>query len=257
MKNLIVYTFIFLFLLFIKESKAQIYVIKADRLIDGKSDDLHHDITIIIENNKIIAVGKSIEIPSNAEILDLGDKTILPGFIDAHTHIMVDGVDDYGADIYKNSTSFRAIRAVSSVRKALWRGFTTMRDVCSEGTMYADVDIKRAIDMNIIPGPRLWISTRGLSIPGRYVPFGYSWELDLPKGTQIVSGSDECLSAVREQVANGADWIKIFADWPYHIDKDGGISGQLNFTQEELLVITAVRVLKNSTLFNLFNIMEL
>lgn len=239
MKNLIktLSIFIFLFLLFIVESKAQIYAIKAGRLIDGKSDDLHHDVTIIVENNKIIALGKNIEIPSNAVIIDLSDKTVLPGFIDAHTHIMSDGADDYGADIYKNSTPFRAIRAVASVRKALWRGFTALRDVESEATMYTDVDVKKAITMGIIPGPRLWVSTRGLSITGRYMPFGYSWELDLPKGVQIVNGSEECLKAVREQIANGADWIKVYADWPFHIAEDGGISGQTNFTKEEFLVI--------------------
>jgi len=109
-----------------------------------------------------------------------------------------------------------------------------LRDVESEGTMYADVDVKKAINMGIIPGPRLWVSTRGLSIAGRYLPDDYSWELDLPKGLQMVSGTDQCVRAVREQVAHGADWIKIYVDWPFFIDKDGGISGQTNFTQEEL-----------------------
>lgn len=229
--------FVIIFLLTVSASKAEIYAIKAGRLIDGKGDDLHHDITILVEGNKITDIGKNIEIPANATILDLSDKTVLPGLIDAHTHIMSDGGDDYGADLYKNSTPFRAIRAVASVRKALWRGFTALRDVESEGTMYTDVDIKKAIDMGIIPGPRLWVSTRGLSITGRYMPFGYSWELDLPKGVQMVAGPEECLRAVREQVAHGADWIKIYADWPFYIDEDGGISGQTNFTEEELSVM--------------------
>jgi len=149
----------------------------------------------------------------------------------------VDGPADYGADLYKNSTPFRAIRAVANVRRALWNGFTALRDVESEGAMYADVDVKKAIDAGIIPGPRLWVSTRGLTTPGRYVPFDYSWELDLPKGAQMVTGTEECLRAVREQVANGADWIKIYVDWPTFIDKDGGISGLTNFTREELTVM--------------------
>jgi imidazolonepropionase-like amidohydrolase len=147
---------------------------------------------------------------------------------------MADGADDYGADLYKKSTPFRTIRAVANVRKALWNGFTALRDVESEGAMYADVDVKKAIDKGIIPGPRLWVSTRGLNTLGRYMPFDYSWELDLPKGAQMVTGTDECLKAVREQVANGADWIKIYVDWPFFIDKDGGISGLTNFTREEL-----------------------
>jgi imidazolonepropionase-like amidohydrolase len=113
-----------------------------------------------------------------------------------------------------------------------------MRDVESEGTMFADVDLKRAIDAGIVPGPRLWISTRGLSIPGRYFPEDYSWELGLPKGVQMVSGIDECLRAVREQVDKGADWIKIYVDWwPYRITEGGRLSGPLNFTTEELTVM--------------------
>jgi imidazolonepropionase-like amidohydrolase len=100
--------------------------------------------------------------------------------------------------------------------------------------MYADVDVKKAINMGLVPGPRLWVSTRGLNTIGRYMPFDYSWELDLPKGAQMVTGTDDCLKAVREQVANGADWIKIYVDWPFFIDKDGGISGLTNFTPEEL-----------------------
>jgi len=215
----------------------QLYAIKAGRLIDGKSDVMQRDVIIIVQDNKITALGKNAAIPENATLLDFSDKTVLPGLIDVHTHIMSDGSADYGAELYKNSTPFRAIRAVANVRKALWNGFTAMRDVESEGTMYTDVDVKKAINMGLIPGPRLWVSTRGLSITGRYMPFDYSWELDLPKGVQIVDGTDECLKAVREQVAHGADWIKIYADWPFHIDEDGGISGLANFTEEEFSVM--------------------
>jgi imidazolonepropionase-like amidohydrolase len=215
-------------------SAGEAYVIKAGRLIDGQSDQVRQNVIIVVQGNKITAIGENAAIPKDAIILDLSDKTVLPGFIDAHTHIMVDGVADYGADLYKNSTPFRTIRAVANVRKALWNGFTALRDVESEGAMYADVDVKKAINMGLIPGPRLWVSTRGLNTPGRYMPFDYSWELDLPKGAQMVAGVDDCLKAVREQVANGADLIKIYVDWPFFIDKDGGISGLTNFTREEL-----------------------
>lgn len=223
-----------LFLIPISASPNQIYVIKAGRLIDGQSAEIRRDVIIVIQGNKITALGEKAAIPKDALLLDFTDKTVLPGFIDAHTHIMVDGVDDYGADLYKNSTPFRAIRAVASVRQALWNGFTALRDVESEGAMYADVDVKKAINMGLVPGPRLWVSTRGLNTLGRYMPFDYSWELDLPKGAQMVTGTEECFKAVREQVANGADWIKVYVDWPFFIDKDGGISGLTNFTREEL-----------------------
>lgn len=212
----------------------QIYALKAGRLIDGQNSEVRRDVIIVIQGNKITAIGEKAAVPKDAILVDLSDMTVLPGFIDAHTHIMADGGDDYGADLYKNSTPFRTIRAVANVRKALWNGFTALRDVESEGTMYADVDVKKAINMGLIPGPRLWVSTRGLNTLGRYMPFDYSWELDLPKGAQMVTGTDEGLKAVREQVANGADWIKIYVDWPFFVDKDGGLSGLTNFTSEEL-----------------------
>ena len=225
--------------LFAATSVAQTIAIRAGRLIDGYSDRSFENVTVLIEKNKIVSLGKDLAVPGNATVIDLGTNTVLPGFIDAHTHIMSTGADDYGAELYKNSIPYRAICAVASARKALWRGFTAMRDVESEGTMYADVDLKRAIDAGIVPGPRLWVSTRGLSVPGRYYPEDYSWELGLPKGVQMVSGVDECLRAVREQVAHGADWIKIYVDWrPYNITDDGKISALTNFTQEELVAMT-------------------
>jgi imidazolonepropionase-like amidohydrolase len=224
--------------LLISSSFAQTIAIRAGRLIDGKSDKPLEGVTVLVEKNKILSLGKDLAVPANATIIDLSDKTVLPGFIDVHTHIMFVGAEDYGAELYKNSIPFRTICAVASARKALWRGFTALRDVESEGTMYADVDLKKAIDQGIVPGPRLWVSTRGLSAPGRYVPDNYSWELDLPKGVQMVSGVDECLRAVREQVAHGADWIKIYADWrPLNITDDGKISAPPNFTQQELEVM--------------------
>jgi imidazolonepropionase-like amidohydrolase len=226
-----------LFILAIVASADQTYVIKAGRLIDGQSAEMRRNVNIIIQGNKISALGENAAVPKDAVLIDLSDKTVLPGFIDVHTHIMLDGGDDYGANLYKNSMPFRAIQAVANVRRVLWNGFTALRDVESEGAMYTDVDVKRAIDGGIVPGPRLWVSTRGLSIAGRYGPTDFSWELDLFKGLQMVSGADECLKAVREQVANGADWIKIYVDWPTFIDKDGGISGLTNFTPDELTVM--------------------
>ena len=228
-------------------SADQTYAIKAGHMIDGRRAEVRANVVIVVQGSRITAIGERAAIPKDAVLIDLGDKTVLPGFIDAHTHIMADGGDDYGADLYKNSTPFRTIRAVASVRKALWNGFTALRDVESEGAMYADVDLKKAINEGIVPGPRLWVSTRGLTTPGRYFPFDYSWELDLPKGAQMVTGTEECLKGVREQVANGADWIKIYVDWPTFIDKDGGISGLTNFSQEELTVMVneAHRLMRN------------
>lgn len=207
--------------------------IRAARMIDGVSDEVMTGVTVIVEDETIAGVGRNLPVPEGTAVIDLGDRTLLPGFIDAHTHIMSDGEEDYAADLYKHSVPFRTLRAARAVRTALERGFTAMRDVESEGCYYADVDVRRAIEGGLIPGPRLQVSTRGLSIAGRYFPFDTSWELDLPHGVQMVSGVDECVKAVRTQVANGADWIKIYADWPFTIAEDGGLSGPPNFTAGE------------------------
>lgn len=223
--NKIILIFIALYLLHISAFSDQTYVIKAERLIDGRSADMHRDIIVVVQGNKITALGRDVNVPKDAIILDFSNKTVLPGFIDAHTHIMTDGKGLWD-DLLMNSTSYRTIRAVANVRKALWNGFTAMRDVGSEGTMYADVDVRNAITRGLIPGPRLWVSTRGLSTTGHYMPLGYSWELELSVGCQIIDGPEMSLKAVREQLAQGADWIKIFADW-----------GTVSFTEEELSVI--------------------
>jgi imidazolonepropionase-like amidohydrolase len=210
------------------------YAVKAARVIDGVSDKPLRNAIILVEEGTITAIGRDVEVPDGFEVIELGDATALPGFIDAHTHIMADGLDDYGVMLYRNSTPYRTIMAVASVRKALEFGFTSLRDVGSEGTLYADADVKKAVASGLIPGPHLWVSTRAISVPGRYFPFGYSWELELPKGLQMVSGEEECLRAVREQVANGADWIKIYADWPFELTEEGQITGKPNFTKQEI-----------------------
>lgn len=214
--------------------------ILSGKLIDGKSDSPQSDVTILIKGNRIAEVGKNIKVPNEAQTIDLRDATVLPGLIDAHTHILLQGditSAEYEEQIYKESIPYRTIRAVAAVRTALMNGITAMRDVETEGAMYADVDVKKAINNGIIPGPRLWVSTRAMAPTGAYVPTGYAWELNLPKGVQIVDGSDDCRKAVREQIANGADWIKIYADRRYYIDKDGGLSSQANWTPEEMKAI--------------------
>jgi imidazolonepropionase-like amidohydrolase len=214
--------------------------IKCGRLIDGKNDAPVTDAVILVEGRTIKDVGKELSIPSTAKVIDLSKATVLPGLIDDHTHILLQGdvtAEDYDEQLLKESTPYRTIRAVVAVKTALENGFTTMRDVETEGAMYADVDVKRAINRGIIPGPRLFVSTRALDVTGAYALVGYSWELHMPKGVQVVDGVDECRKAVREQIEHGADWIKVYADRSYFIGNDGALHSIPTFTIEELKAI--------------------
>jgi imidazolonepropionase-like amidohydrolase len=238
-----VFNFISIFVVFIFISAGQqifaqeLKAIKCGSFIDVKNEKVLSDIIIIIQKDKILKVGTNLPIPANSEIIDLGQYTVLPGLIDAHTHLMLQGdstSEAYDEQLLKQSIPYRTIRAVAAAKMALEYGFTSLRDVGNEGTMYADVDLKQAINRGIIPGPRLQISTRAISITGAYPLLHYAWELSVPKGVQIVDGVDECRQAVREQISSGSDWIKIYCDRGYWVDEDGGISSKVNFTREEL-----------------------
>lgn len=215
-------------------------LIKCGSFINVTNSKLESNIDIVIEKNKIKRVGKNLDIPANAEIIDLSNFTVLPGLIDAHVHLLLQGDSTHAAyeeQILKESIPYRTIRATVAARKALMTGFTSLRDVGNEGTYYADVDLKKAIENGIIPGPRLQVSTRAMSITGAYPINDFSWELKWPKGVWIVDGVEDCRQAVREMIGHGADWIKVYCDRSYYIDTDGGISSKPNFTLEELKAI--------------------
>jgi imidazolonepropionase-like amidohydrolase len=194
-------------------SFAQTYAILADRLIDGKSDQALAGPTIIVSQGKIVNVNFSRTIPDSAVVIDLKGYTLLPGLMDVHTHLL--GNDgDYEKDLYDHSPSYRALRAVKRLQWALGNGITTLRDVCSEGAGFADVDLARAVDSGYVEGPRVFPAGPGIAATGQYMPFGWeqNWTLDLAAGTQYATGVDECVRAVRQQWSRGATWIKMYGD---------------------------------------------
>lgn len=227
--------------------KAEPVLVLAAHLIDGVADVAKDGLGVIVEDGRIREIGTrsalEAKVPAERRI-DLGDATLLPGLIDAHTHVLLQGDAtsvEYDEQILKESIPFRAIRATAAVRIALLNGFTAMRDLETEGAMYADVDIKRAIDRGIIPGPRMFVATRALAPTGMYPVLGYSWELKMPEGVQIADGVDGVTKAVREQVKFGADLIKFYADRRYFTAAEGPCKHALcsmpNFTDDEAKAI--------------------
>ena len=218
-------------------------VIRAGSLIDGKSDKVRRDQVIIVHGNRIESVGDaaSAKIPTGANVIDLSKATLLPGLIDSHTHIFLQGEDPaqggYDANILNAPLSLRAARATVAVRRALEQGFTTLRDVETEGAGYGDVGIKQAIEQGYIPGPRLFVATRAISTTGGYPLEGYAPELDMPKGAQIVDGPVEARKAAREQLDHGADWIKVYMTHRSWAGKNGELVSQPTLTVEELRAI--------------------
>jgi imidazolonepropionase-like amidohydrolase len=218
-------------------------VIRTGTLIDGKSDKPRRDQVIVIRGNRIESVSDATnaKVPADAMVIDLSKETVLPGLIDSHTHIFLQGEDPaqggYDANILTAPLAMRAARATVAARRALEQGFTTLRDVETEGAGYGDVGIKQAIEGGYIPGPRLFVVTRAISTTGGYPLEGYAPELEMPKGAQIVDGPVEARKAAREQLDHGADWIKVYMTHRSWVGKNGELVSQPTLTVEELRAI--------------------
>ena len=214
--------------------------IRAGKLIDGKSEKPLENVLIVIEADRIASVTAGGSAPAGVEVIDLSKATVLPGFIDTHTHVLLQGditAEEYDAQLLKQSTPYRAILAARNAHIALSHGFTAIRDLETEGAMYADVDVKTAIANGEVPGPRMQVATRAMTPTGMYPLLGYSWELKVPTGVQYVDGVDGARKAVREQAMYGADWIKYYSDRRYHFESDGVLHSMVNFTDEEAKAI--------------------
>ena len=218
-------------------------LVKAGRLIDGRSAQVQTNVGILIDGERIRAVGPLAQVQAqapNAKVIDLSQMTVLPGFIDTHTHLLLQGdvtSQEYEDQLLKQSIPYRAILAARNARIALEHGFTAIRDLETEGAMYADVDVKLAVNRGEVPGARVFASTRAMAPTGMY-PIGTpNWEIDLPHGVQTVDGADNARLAVREQVQHGADWIKYYSDRRYYFTPDSTLRSWVNFTDDEARAI--------------------
>ncbi|HXI67975.1 MAG TPA: amidohydrolase family protein [Steroidobacteraceae bacterium] len=218
-------------------------VVRARALIDGTSGQPRANQEILIQGDRITAVyaAGTRPPPPGAQVLDLGNSTVLPGLIDCHTHIFLQGevpaAGGYDVQLLKFPASYRAARAVVAARRALEQGFTTIRDVETEGAGYGDLGIKQAINEGYIPGPRMFVVTRAISTTGGYPLEGYAPEITVPKGAQLIDGPVEARKAAREQLDHGADWIKVYMTHRSWIDEQGALVSQPTLTLEEIQAI--------------------
>jgi imidazolonepropionase-like amidohydrolase len=218
-------------------------LIKAGRLVDGRSAAVQTNVGILIDGQRIRAVGPLAQIEgqaAGARVIDLSQMTVLPGLIDAHTHLLLQGDitnQEYEDQLLKQSIPYRAILGARNARIALEHGFTAIRDVETEGAMYADVDVKLAVNRGEVPGPRVFASTRAMAPTGMYPIGTANWEIELPRGVQTVDGVDGARFAVRDQVQHGADWIKYYSDRRYYFTPDSVLRSWVNFTDAEAKAI--------------------
>ena len=200
---------------------------------DGRN---HPGWLVRVEGQRITAVGPAGEVPTpnGTQVVDLPGMTLLPGLMDIHSHLFLHPYDEtlWNDQVLKEPEAYRTIEAVKHADATLMAGFTSLRDLGTEGAGYADLSLKRAIGEGLVPGPRLWVATRAIVASGCYGPGprGFRDDLVLPQGAEAVSGIPEILAAVREQAGHGADWIKVYAD--YRCGPDG--STVPTFTQDEL-----------------------
>ncbi len=198
-------------------------VVKAAKILDVRKGSYLTDAAIWIDGDRIKEIGPAKDIqahaPKDSKVLDLGPLTVLPGLIDCHTHIMAripDGDNGYVLALATKSQAFRALEGAYNARITLQAGYTTIRDVENEGSGYADVALRDAINQGLAEGPRMQVATRAIAAVGQYNPFGVSPDLaNFPTGAQMISGVEEARRAVREQIGHGADLIKVYADWSH------------------------------------------
>ena len=206
-------------------------LLKPDRVFDGET--MQSGWVVLIKNNRIEQTGSMMfKLPAGTEIIELTGMTLLPGLIEGHSHLFLHPYNETSWDdqVLKESRAERTARAVNHAKATLMAGFTTVRDLGTEGAMYDDVGLKKAIEKNVIPGPRMIVATRAIVAKGTYGPRSPSPDVELPQGAEEVAGLEELNNAVRSQIGHGADLIKVYADYRYGLNGEA----QPTFSAEEL-----------------------
>jgi len=223
---------------FAAPAAADTYLLKPARVFDGVNPQPHEGWSVLVEGDKIAAVGANLAAPAGAKVIDLPGETLTPGLIEGHSHIFLHPYNETKWDdqVLHEPLALRTARAVVHVRKTLMAGFTTERDLGTEGAGYADVGIKQAINQGIIPGPRMLVATKANVARGAYGPKGFEPGVKIPQGAEEVSGADEMTRAARDQIAAGADVIKMYADYHYL----PGEPSRPTLTEEEMAAGVAV-----------------
>lgn len=209
-------------------------VLRPARVFDGVGPSAREGIVVLVRGDRIEAVGPEgqVTVPPDAEVINLTGLMLLPGLIDAHSHVLLHPYNETPWDdqVLRESLGERVARATVHLARTLEAGFTTLRDLGTEGAAYADVGLKQALEKGVIPGPRLIVTTRAIVMKGSYAPRGFATEWDIPQGAEEASGLEDLSRIVRDQIRHGADWIKIYADYRW------GPAGEARpaFTEEEV-----------------------
>ena len=221
-----------------------VYLLRPAHIFDGTSAQLHDGWVVLVRGEKIDAVGSpsDVKAPTSARVIELPGMTLMPGLIDAHSHVLLHPYSEtvWNDQVAREPLSLRVARATNHLRNTLLAGFTTIRDLGTEGAGYADVGLKQAVQQGIIPGPRMVVATRAIVATGSYGPKGYASEWIVPQGAEEADGVDGLTRVVREQIGKGADWIKVYADYRW----GAGGTAHATFTLDELKV--AVEVAKSA-----------
>lgn len=213
------------------------YLLKPARVFDGEA--LHVDWVVLVKGNRIAAAGPmTFKLPAETRIVELPGATLMPGFIEGHSHLLLHPYNEvsWNDQVLKESRAERLARAVNHARATLMAGFTTVRDLGTEGAGYDDVGLRQAIEKGVIPGPRMIVATKAIVAKGSYGPDYNNADLDLPQGAAEVAGLENMANEVRTQIGKGADLIKLYAD--YRWGRDG--QSAPTFTVEEMALATSI-----------------